>query len=414
MRVFAIIASIVALLGTGAGAQTFNSGSTGVDGMLAPAANLTITLPESGMLHYTTINIPAGVTVAFARNSRNTAVTILASGDVTVAGTISLDGKNGSQNGLGGAGGPGGFAGGFGGFSFDAAPGTAGDGPGGGGGGRGLSTSSAGGGGGAGFAQPGAAGQGQSPGLGGPRYGSGSLIPLSGGSGGGGGGAGAAVNGSGGGGGGGAILLASSGTIRFLSGTIRAQGGSGLGVGTSAGAGGGGSGGAIRIVATAVTGNATLNVLAGNGGGGVAGGNGAVGYLRMEAHNTGGFVAATFSTPLSSALPNPAVVTNAPILRIVSVAGITPADPPVGSLAGAPDLVVAASQANPVDVVIEASNLPPGTAVKITVTTAGGQRSSFTSSALAGTQARSSAVAGVILPRGASTLTASATVDLQE
>ena len=65
-------------------AQTFSSGSTGADGVFAPTASTTVPLPPSGVFNFTTVTIPAGVTVTFARNAANTPVTILATGDVTV------------------------------------------------------------------------------------------------------------------------------------------------------------------------------------------------------------------------------------------------------------------------------------------------------------------------------------------
>src|SRR5688500_20367247 len=53
------------VLSTPLSAQTFVSGSTGADGALNPAANITIPLPPSGILNFTTINIPSNVTVNF-------------------------------------------------------------------------------------------------------------------------------------------------------------------------------------------------------------------------------------------------------------------------------------------------------------------------------------------------------------
>src|SRR2546425_1877826 len=112
-------------------AQTFNSGSTGADGAFNPDCNpkpctVTVPLPADGVFNFTTVNIPAPatsnpdrVTVRFTRNAANTPVTILASGDVTIAGNIDVSGSPGgfgtggillSSN--GGRGGPGGFDGG--------------------------------------------------------------------------------------------------------------------------------------------------------------------------------------------------------------------------------------------------------------------------------------------------------------
>src|SRR5437773_11728865 len=91
-----------ALPRTPAVAQTFNSGSTGADGAFNPPADITLALPPSGVFNFTTINIPRGVTVRFRRNAANTPVTMLASGDVTIAGTIDV---SGSQAGGGNQGG---------------------------------------------------------------------------------------------------------------------------------------------------------------------------------------------------------------------------------------------------------------------------------------------------------------------
>jgi len=92
----------------------FDSGSTGADGEFAPTANTALQIPASGVFNFTTVNIPAGVTVTFLKNAQNTPVTVLATGDVTVAGTISMNGGNGNYL-IPGPGGPGGFDGGQGG-----------------------------------------------------------------------------------------------------------------------------------------------------------------------------------------------------------------------------------------------------------------------------------------------------------
>src|SRR3972149_3792529 len=89
---FLIIIALVGPAGTPAVAQTFNSGSTGADGPFNPTTNTTLALPPSGVFNFTTINIPAGVSVIFTRNATNTPVAQLASGNVTIAGTINLNG----------------------------------------------------------------------------------------------------------------------------------------------------------------------------------------------------------------------------------------------------------------------------------------------------------------------------------
>src|SRR5437870_2733465 len=77
-------------------AQTFSSGSNSSLGAFNPTSNTTVTLPADGVLNYTTINIPLGVTVTFTPNAANTPVTMLATGDVTIAGTIRVNGASGA------------------------------------------------------------------------------------------------------------------------------------------------------------------------------------------------------------------------------------------------------------------------------------------------------------------------------
>ena len=71
-----VLPVLVALLAGGpigpAPAATFSSGSTGSLGALAPVSNTTVVLPSDGILHYTTVSIPTGVTVTFQRNAANT------------------------------------------------------------------------------------------------------------------------------------------------------------------------------------------------------------------------------------------------------------------------------------------------------------------------------------------------------
>lgn len=80
-------------LASSATAQTFSSGSTGALGAFNPAVNTTVTLPADGILNYTTVNVPVGVTVTFLKNAANTSVTLLATGNVTVAGVVHVNGS---------------------------------------------------------------------------------------------------------------------------------------------------------------------------------------------------------------------------------------------------------------------------------------------------------------------------------
>lgn len=395
--------------------NSFSSGSTGADGPFAPTTSQTVVVPDSGVFNFTTVSIPTGVTITFARNLSNKPMTILASGDVSIAGSINVDGKGGSSNGFGGLGGPGGFAGGSGGYGFDQSfSGVPGEGPGGGGGGLGsASTTQPGSGGGGGFGTNGAAGQtGTNAGQAGPRFGTVTIIPLVGGSGGGGG---ASVNnnrGGAAGGGGGAILIASSGSIT-ISGSITSRGGNGN---SGNAGGGGGSGGAIRLIANTISGAGTLTATGGVGGGAnvsFQGGAGGQGYIRIEAYDYSGFTGS--SSPaniISFAFPHPVTSPNSPVLRISSVGGVTTPTTPIGTLQGVPDVIVPSSQTNPMTVALEGSNLPLGTIIQVTITPSKGARTTVQSTGLAGTEPASTASASVTLPGGISVVSASAVIDL--
>src|SRR5438552_5441278 len=190
----ALVVASVVLASHPAHAQ-FNSGSTGAHGALNPSAHLTLTLPASGVFNFTTLNIPGGVILRFTRNATNTPVTILAQGDVIIAGTMDVSGSAGGAGSLtgtllgpnGGAGGPGGFDGGTGANGVISTTGGAGPGPGGGSGG--ANSGSSGGGGGHVAVGGSSSGAGAVTAAGGGAYGTAGLLPISGGSGGGGGGA---------------------------------------------------------------------------------------------------------------------------------------------------------------------------------------------------------------------------------
>lgn len=398
----------------------FNSGSTGADGAFSPTVNTVMQLPPSGVFNFTTVNIPSGVTVTFAKNTINTPVVILASGDVTIAGAINLNGGNANpvgaagtgnlaDDGVPGAGGPGGYSGGGGGpiTNFRGGDGV---GPGGGAGGVASGVGNCGsglnGGGGGGFGVDGSNGGCPVPSLGGSSYGSSQLLPLIGGSGAGGGVGGTNFSGSGGGGGGGAILIASSGTIN-ITGNILANGGNGgASSGTGAGAtGGGGSGGAIRILATTIAGNGAINALGGSGGGGFSGGGfGAVGRIRLEAENFTRTAATNPAFPAVTA-PTTVFVAGFPTLTISSVAGVqAPANP-----TGNADITLPANTPNPVTVVFITTGVPVGNTVKLTVTPANAASISVISPALTGSTANATASVSVNLPVGSSSLFATTT-----
>jgi len=424
-------------------AHAFNSGSTGADGVLNPPVSTEIVLPPSGILQYTSINIPAGVTVTFKKNVLNTPVQLLVGGDVTVAGIIDIRGGAGkaagtagdgnqADDGLPGLGGPGGFDGGRGGkedaqLRAELIRGGAGLGPGGGFGGyeRGDSSCFGGayhhrfGGGGAFGAIGGSYGQNNCTST--PvdqrfevakAYGSAALVPLIGGSGGGGGKGNTLYPGSGGGGGGGAILIASSGTLT-ITGTITASGGHGgdllvpSGIQDSDGAGG--SGGAIKLVATAIRGAGTLRAEGGcwnnNGDAGsycnsTSYPSGSVGRIRLEGDSityTGS------SSPIyTSDVPGPITVANPPSIRIASVGGTNVPAVPTGNA----DVALPATITNPVTVNFETVNVPTGNTIKLRVVPAYGTAVETLSPAITGTVASGTTSVSVTLPQGPSVLQA--------
>lgn len=412
----------------------FDSGSTGADGAFSPTVNTQLELPPSGVLNYTTINIPAGVTVTFKKNVANTPVVWLASGNVNIAGNVYLiggtstnvgaagDGSQGDDS-LPGLGGPGGYDGGRGGQVGSNRAGGAGLGPGGGSGGVVTSSNAgyrAGGGAGGGYAGTGAcnyACQNWSAhnvdwgilSYGGAAYGSSLLLPLIGGSGGGGGAGGLVFPGSGGGGGGGAILIASSGTIT-VSGKIYAYGGlSGAASGQDVGGtGGGGSGGAIRLVATVIAGNGDINANGAAAGANaydtyLVGGTSSVGRIRLEAETI--TRTATTAPVFSSGIPGALFISGAPTLTISSVAGVNAPVNPTGNA----DITLPADTPNPVTVVVTTTGVPPGNTVKLTVTPAYAKPVVATSPALAGSTTSASASLSVSLPTGPSVMSATTT-----
>lgn len=248
--------ALATLVAVSARAEVLN-GSDGSDGALNVTSSTTLPMPDDGIFNYTSINVSGGATLTFLRNSLNTPVYLLATGDVTITGTINVSASDRT-------GGPGGFDGGD--RGFKELPAGPGHGP---GGGRGESSStSTSEGAGAYRAVQFAGGAGTRAGS---PYGSPLLVPLVGGSGAGG------KNGSPGthgGGGGGAILIASD-TRVTVTGTIRATGARPTSCGTE------GSGGAIRLVAPVVAGTGTLDVRSGDGGCNYGG----TGRVRLDTAN---------------------------------------------------------------------------------------------------------------------------------
>lgn len=367
-------------------AQTFNSASTGADGAFAPTATVRLTVPADGVFNFTTITIPAGVTVSFITRAglRQPPVSFLATGNVTISGRIDVSGADGGAGGNGtqlfsnaGAAGPGGFDGGTGSNALSGVSGAGGLGPG--GGAPGTATTLAGH---AGYLAPG-------PGASGGRaYGDERLVPLLGGSGGGGAAAPLfGLTGSGGGGGSGALLIASSGTIS-LSGSITATGGLGGPSGFGGPPSGSGSGGAVRLVATAITGNGSVNV---------SGGQGASpGRIRIEAFTSTATLAGGTTAGVTAGRPE-AVALGVVGLRIAAVAGAPAPANPLGSY-GTPDIILPAGTTSPVTIALEAQQIPLGTTITVTATPMSGAPVSALSTPLVGTPAAATASATLAIP----------------
>jgi hypothetical protein len=358
----------------------FSSGSTGSDGALNFTTAGTYTfdpqvlgLDPAGdnVFNFTTINIAAGVTLNMpAEVLRNKSVIWLASGNVTIAGTLNLAGANGSAE-AGGTGnnpgqgrypampGAGGFPGGVGQYLSSAA--TNGDGF-----GAGVATTTTG----------GSAVYG---------YNSNALDPLVGGAGGAGGAIGSGTAGGNGGAGGGAIRIVSTTSIS-ISGSILAYGGaptSGVG-----GYGGGyGSGGAIHLVAPTVTNTGTLNA------------NGVVvpiGVVKVSA-NTASIIGVTGQYTLGP-LYNPPLPVGVPQVKVVSVNGTNAPSDITGSPLS-PDFTISA--ASTVTVNISAAYIPLGTVVTLHLTSEQGNDATVSCSALTGTLASSTgSCTGVTFPQG--------------
>ena len=365
-------------------AAQFSSGSTGADGPLdysnVTAGSTVIFDPTKftaaphptgqNIYNFTTITIPANVTVVLSGQNLTGPVFWLAQGDVRINGTINLSGQAGSPITTDVAlrvpsiPGPGGYSGGVGGGGSANSPGTAGNGPGGGRPGN--------------FTTDGHA-------IGGTFTGS-ATGPLVGGSGGGGGRGGindARFDG-GGGAGGGALLIASSTSIT-VNGVINANGGIGNSGFTCAG---GGSGGDIRLAANSISGNGSVTATAGVAN--CAGRNGTDGSIQFEAFQISGVSSgpgAAQSAPGALFLPTVPVS-----IQVASVGGVNLPTTPSGSFQ-TPDVVINSN--SPVTVSIQTTGIPPGTVLTLNVFSENGTFQTVQTSPLAGTLQSSTATASV-------------------
>lgn len=368
-----------------------HSGSDGHDGVFNPITNTIVNMADhpDGVYHYTSVNVPQGVTVMFIPNANNAPVVWLIQGDCVIEGNVWLS-ADVVQSGAG----PGGFRGGNGGSTGNDP--TGGQGPGG-----GMAAVTVGYyGGNASYATTGETNANCAPpcqASPGQTYGNRFLVPLLGGSGGG----GARDPGARGGNGGGAILIAASGAIT-LNGNIESRGGGGEV--RPNGVGGGGSGGAVRLVARMLEGRGIIDTR-----GGLtpwAGSSAGSGRVRLDALDdafagailgalTRGFQPVIFPTAGQGAS-----------LTVMSVAGVPVTPSPTGQLA-TPDVVLAAQQLNPIAVVVRCLNVPLNTAITVSVKPA----HSPPVSALGyntGTLAESTATVLINMPRGGGLMYATA------
>ncbi|MFO1502105.1 MAG: hypothetical protein U1G07_27655 [Verrucomicrobiota bacterium] len=347
-----------------------NTGSDGRDGALTPNVDTVINMTDhpDGIYQYTSVHIPANVTVSFIPNAKNTPVVWLVQNDLTCDGKIVLDGQPGSGA-KGGLGGPGAWAGGSGAPAV-----TTGEGPG--GGGTGCNADHA------GF-----------------TYGNEFLIPLLGGSGGG----GSTCGSWGGGGGGGAILIAAGGEIKVV-GQITAKAGTANGSGYSISdtRGGDGCGGAIRLVSSTVSGTGLISTRGGNHS------VGQVGRVRFDRYQSSfaGTIEGTFTQGLQ-----PIILPAAgqfPQLDVISVGGFPVSAPPTGILS-TPDALISAQQANPIPVVVQCSNVPLNTRITVTLKPMNGGPVTGVGYNNTGTLATSKATVAINVPRGGGIIYATAT-----
>lgn len=376
-----IVLVLGCLFGIPATAQSFNSGSDGSDGALSfdpgdgtlyvvdfdPVA-LGLDDDHDSVYHFTTITIPSNVTVKLRANKAGYAPFVwLASGDVTINGTVDLSGDNGhaasdAVPGTPATPGPGGYPGGWGGSSVLQINHHAGFGP------------------------------------SGDKGRNAFLIPLLGGS----GGAGGPVYRSGGGGGGGGAITIASNTSVTVNGLLKANGGDPgkMFYDNDNHAGVAGSGGAIRILAPIVAGGGTISVKKGTAG--YASSTAYEGWVRIEALTdsfTGSIVCTRNRrvTLLPSAthylLPEEQPV----LARVVRIAGVELPPSPRGSFV-VPDTVLNTDE--PVLFEIEAKNIPLGTVFQISLWNQTTYLTEFQSTGLEGTLEASTATATHTIPYG--------------
>ena len=285
---------------------------------------------------YSSVVISNGATLTFSNHPTHAPVVWLVGNDVTINGTLSLDGQNGNADLVNlSEPGPGGFRGGA---EYS----------------TGLSRSGGFGPGGY-FDDYGEYGSGQPH-----SYGNLQIVPLIGGS----GGAGSPQNG---GGGGGAILIAAAGTIS-INGSIHSNGGNGGYLAYP------GSGGAVRLIANQILGSGSIQAVSST----------YSGRVRLEANTAS--TALNITPPSVAVAPVPLVIwpaTNTPTVQIISVANLsTPSDPLAKMSPAGDDLTLATT--NTVAIVLQTSNFPTNGTVNIYVKLRNYSQSIFQASFVSG------------------------------
>ncbi|MEZ5386190.1 MAG: hypothetical protein R3F13_11810 [Prosthecobacter sp.] len=301
---------------------------------------------------YSSVTINASRTVTFINHPSRAPVVWLVQGDVTIAGTVSVNGQSTPNNNLLAEPGPGGFRGG--------AKGSLGNGSGLGPGG-GLTTSNSG-----SYASV---------------YGNPPIQPLIGGSG-----------GFAGGGGAGAILIAAGGTLQ-VNGSITALGGSFGYTGS-----GYGSSGAIRLVANILSGSGTLDARD-------------TGRIRLEANSVAG---ALVTLPQTVAVPpaTPPVIwpgNDAPTVKVVAVDAVSAPAVPTAPLDLAADIGISTSGAS--TVTLQTTHFPTTGLVEVRSAAKFGAAATWTTATFqSGDENAATWTATLTFPTGFTTLQARATI----
>lgn len=300
---------------------------------------------------YSSVNISASRTLSFTNHPSRAPVVWLVQGNVTIAGTLSLNGAGGPGNNLLAEPGPGGFRGG--------ASGSLGS-------GSGL---------GIGGAIPS-----NSPASYASTYGNPSIIPLIGGSG-----------GYGSGGGGGAILIATSGNLLVSGALTSFGGGTGYPYYSSS------SGGAIRLVANSISGTGTIDTRND-------------GRIRLEANSVSGNVV---TLPQTIAVPPATPPTiwpgnEAPTVKITNVDSSAAPAVPTAPLDLTADVGVSTNGAS--TVTIQTTNFPINGTVQVRAAPKFGNAAWTTAVFQSGNASSATWTATVTFPTGFTTLQARVTV----